>query len=74
MRILSWTLQTAIDGRARDVSLTKGHKVVLKTLLWLDVRIQIESREIGNLLVALTLRNSKNTRYELLPNFNTYMP
>lgn len=62
LRILSWTLKTVIYSRAGDVSLTKGHKGVLNTLLWSDVRIRIESGNIGNLLVALRLRNSKNIR------------
>ncbi|OBT85107.1 hypothetical protein VE02_06486 [Pseudogymnoascus sp. 03VT05] len=77
MRILSWTLQTAVDGRCGDVTLTKGHSGILNTLLWSDVRIRIKSGNIENLLVALTLRNSKHNRgiiskqtVKLIPTIN----
>jgi hypothetical protein len=62
IRILSWALQTRVDGRARDVSLSKGHYGLLNTLLWSDVQTRVESGDITKLLVALTIRNSKNIR------------
>lgn len=58
MRLLSWVLQSAVDGRAGDVAMTKGYKTHF--LKWQDLRFELgQEGTLESLTIQVTLRNSK---------------
>jgi hypothetical protein len=61
MRLLSWILQSAVDGRAGDVTMTKGY--ITHFLKWEDFVFQLgEEGTFESLTVKVALKNSKNIK------------
>ncbi|KAF4628073.1 hypothetical protein G7Y89_g10076 [Cudoniella acicularis] len=60
-RMLSWVLQSAVDGRAGDVTLSTGYSTHF--LKWEDLQMQLDPEgTVEGLTIKVTLRNSKNAK------------
>jgi hypothetical protein len=59
MRTITWLLQSAVDGHAGDVVMTKGYDPTKHTLFWDDLTIKTLTEKLEDVIIKVALRNSK---------------
>lgn len=63
MRTLSWVLQSAVDGRAGDITRSKGYESTSHFLKWKDIAFQFDDPlDFQTLKIRVWLENGKDNK------------